>query len=280
MNQSMRNLVILLFIFSFNVLSQDSSGTAVIFNSSLSGSAGDAIYLQGSGFGTTPKLQFAYNDNNWTNVPTLSSSDEAVTLQLPNNQTQLPDLVQIRISSDGYNWSTPVAINQAKAYSFDTDQIGAGSTFRIFGRNLIFSRTPSVRLVDSADGSSHQASVNTNGSQAYALSAIAPGDIQAGHTYYVYVSNGYNGNASSGGETVAPATLQGRSSGPDYWNLGVPWAANLNFTNNVYNVMTDPRLPQHAHADGSDGDREAIGGAIAAAETGWRRHRLPARRNV
>jgi hypothetical protein len=107
--------------------------------------------------------------------------------------------------------------------------------------------------------------VNTGNSQAYVLAATAPNDIQAGHTYYVYVSNAYNGNTNSGGETRAGMTLQGRASGNDYWQLKVPWAADLNFTHNVYNVQTDGRLQQHARGDGSAGDRGAIGEAIADA---------------
>jgi hypothetical protein len=129
----------------------------------------------------------------------------------------------------------------------------------------MFSRTPTVRLVDAAGGSSHTASVETANSKSYLLAVTAPSDIQPGHTYSVYVSNAYNGNGSSGSETVAPVTLQGRASGEDYWNLGVPWAADLNFISNIYNIQTDTRLSQHATGSGSPEDLGIIASAIYAA---------------
>jgi len=183
-------------------------------------------------------------------------------VQFPASLTRLPDLVTIQVSADGVNWSSPAYINQAAAYSFDTNQVGPGNSFRTFGRNLVFSRTSTVRLVDAADGSSHAAAVNTGASTSYALVATAPSDIQANHTYSVYVSNGYNGNGTSGGETVAAMTLTGRAAGGDYWNLGVPWAADLNFTGNVYNIQNDPRLALHANGSGAAGDAAAINNAL------------------
>jgi len=224
--------------------------------------AGDVVYLQGSGFGTSPQVRYAFNDTNWAPLVPLTSSAEVAMVQFPSSLTRLPDLVAIQVSPDGANWSTPVYINQAKAYSFDTNQVGPGNSFRTFGRNLLFSRTSTVRLVDAADGSSHTASVNTGSSTSYALVATAPYDIQANHTYSVYVSNGYNGNGASGGETVAAATLTGRTSGGDYWNLGVPWAADLNFTGNVYNIQNDSRLTYHADGSGNAGDFNAINSAV------------------
>jgi parallel beta-helix repeat protein len=224
--------------------------------------AGDVVYLQGSGFGTSPQVRYAFNDTNWASIAPLSASSEAAMVQFPAGLSRLPDLMAVQVSADGYNWSPAVYINQAKAYSFDTNQVGPGNSFRTFGRNLMFSRTPTVRLVDGADGSSHSASVNTGSSTSYALVATAPYDIQANHSYSVYISNGYNGNGGSGGETLASASLTGRYSGSDYWNLGVPWAADLNFTWNVYNIQNDPRLTVHASGYGGTGDAGAIDNAI------------------
>jgi hypothetical protein len=241
---------------------QDAAGNPVIFHASSSGLAGDVIYLQGSGFGTSPQVQYSFNDSNWFSLEVLTSGSNAAMVQLPVSQTRLPDLMTIHISPDGSNWSSPIYVNQAKALSFDTNQIGAGNSFRIFGRNLIFSRTPTVRLVDSADGSVHYASVNTNSSSSYALAANAPSDIQANHSYSVYVSNGYNGNGASGGETLAEASIRGRVSGGDYWSLGVPWAADLNFTGNVYNVQADPRLSHRANGSGSTADASILTEAV------------------
>ena len=265
MIQLMRNLVLLLFIALIRAQCQDAAGNPVIFNVSPSALAGDVIYLQGSGFGASPRVEYSFNDSNWIGLSVLTSGSNAAMVELPASQTRLPDLITIHISPDGYHWSTPVYVNQAKALSFDTNQVGPGNSFRIFGRNLMYSRTPTVRLVDTSNGSNHWASVNTNSSSSFALAAYASSDIQPGHTYSVYVSNGYNGNGSSGGETLAAGTLQGRASGGDFWNLGVPWAADLNFTGNVYNVQTDPRLSQHASGNGSTADAGILTEAINAA---------------
>ena len=261
----MRNLVILLFIALFRALGQDASGNAVIFHISPTAAAGDVIYIQGSGFGASPKVEYSYNDSGWSSFSVITSGSNTAMVQLPTSQSRLPDLLTIRISPDGSHWSTPAYVNQAKALSFDTNQIGSGNRFRIFGRNLLFSRTPIVHLVDIADSAILDASVDTGSSTSYALTAIAPSGIQANHTYAVYVSNGYNGNGSTGGATLAPTTLLGRRSGTDYWNLGVPWASDLNFYSNVYNVQTDPRLSQHASGNGGTNDINVINSAIAMA---------------
>ena len=260
----MFKLVILLFISVLNTFAQDSSGNVVIFNASTTGLASDVVYFQGSGFGASPSVRYCFNDGNWASLAPLTSGENALTVQLPAN-LPLPNLLEVEVSADGYNWSSPVFLNQAKALSYDTNQIAAGSSFRIFGRNLLFALTPSVRFVDTADGSSQLGSVNTGGSTAYALMATAPASIQVNHTYQVYVSNGYNGNSGSGGETLAHETLQGRAGGGDYFNLGVPWAADINFTGNVYNVQTDPRLSRHATGTGSAMDIWTIFDAITAA---------------
>ena len=241
---------------------QNGAGQPVIFNASQTAFAGDVIYLQGSGFGNSPYVRYAYNDSNWSTVPVTTSGSDAALVQMPASQTRLPDLLAMEISPDGFNWSAPVYINQARALSFDTSQVAPGSSFRVFGRNLMFSRTPTVRMVDAADGSSHQASVNSATSQSYVLSVTAPTDVQPNHQYSVYVSNGYSGNAMGNAETVAALTLQGRTSGTDYWSLGVPWAADLSFANNVYNVQSDARLSQHATGTGSPSDLSTIAAAI------------------
>jgi len=244
---------------------QDASGDPVVFNVSPTAYASDVIYMQGSGFGATPHVQYSYNDSNWANLPVVTSGSNTAMVQLPAPQTRLPDLLTLRISADGSRWSSSVFVNQANALSFDTSQIASGNHFRIFGRNLHFSRTPTVRLEDNTTGSSSYASVNIANSSSYALSAIAPNGIQTGHTYSVYVSNGYNGNAEAGSETLAAAKLQGRAAGNDYWNLGLPWAADLNYTGNVYNIQNDPRLQTHANGSGSASDANAIQNAIYTA---------------
>ncbi len=261
----MRKLVIILLIALLRAQAQNAAGNSVIFNISSTATAGDVLYIQGSGFGSSPQVEYSYNDSNWVSLSVITSGSNTAMVRMPSTQTRLPDLLTIRVSSNGNNWSKPIFVNQAKALSLDSPQVGAGHQFRIFGRNLLFGRTPSVRLVDTADGSSHAATVNTGISKSYMLAATAPNDIVANHTYSVYVSNGYNGNASSGGETILPVTLQGRPSGVDYWQLGVPWAGDLNFSTNVYNVQTDKRLSQHATGNGSAQDLSVIAQAMWAA---------------
>ena len=56
--------------------------------------------------------------------------------------------------------------------------------------------------------------------------------------------------------------LEGTPIGPYYWHLRVPWAADFDYFKNVFNVKTDPRLVQHAAANGATNDRPAIQAAI------------------
>lgn len=249
----------------FRMPAQNASGDAVIFNASQTASAGDVVYLQGSGFGQSPVVQYSYNDSGWVGLSVITSGSETALVMIPTTQTRLPDLLTLRVSPDGSRWSSPAYVNRASALSFDTNQIAPASQFRIFGRNLMFSRLPTVRLVDAADGSSHPATVLPTSSKSYVLAVVAPADILPNHTYSSYVSNGYNGNGMSGSETVALKTLLGRAAGNDYWNLGVPWASDLKFSGNVYNIQTDPRLRLHSSGKGSTADLGVITAAVNTA---------------
>ncbi|RRB09659.1 hypothetical protein EHT87_31115, partial [Larkinella knui] len=57
-------------------------------------------------------------------------------------------------------------------------------------------------------------------------------------------------------------TLTATAPGQDYFQLGVGWAAKLDFYRNVYNVKTDPRLTLKATGDGVANDQPALQQAI------------------
>ena len=100
-----------------------SSSIPVILNHSDTAYAGDVIYLLGSEFGSTPYVQYSYNDSNWQALTVTSSANSVVLAKISPMELGLPDLMTIRVSANGSNWSKPVFINQAKAFSFDSDQI-------------------------------------------------------------------------------------------------------------------------------------------------------------
>ena len=250
-----------------SVLFSDAQTTSVpvILNASESANAGDVFFVQGSDFGTFPIVQYSFNDGNWTSIATLNAGHGYVSAQLPKTESRLPDLLTVRVSADSTTWSAPIYINQARGISLDSDQIAADAAFRIFGRNLYFNRMPSVRFVDQANGASSDALVETLTSTPYLLTVTAPSNVMAGHTYSIYVSNGYNGNDPSGGETLVGQTLTGRNNGTDYWNLGVAWAPDLTAYTNIFNARTDTRLALHATGNGVSDDTAALVGAVAAA---------------
>ena len=249
----------------FAIVTIQAQTPPVIVNSSETAGGGDVIFLQGSGFGSSPSVEYSHGYANWNYLTPSNSGEGFVSVQIPATDTQLPDLLTVRISPDNLNWSKAVFLNRARGTSLDTDEIIPGGSFRIFGRNLFFGKTPTVRFVDHADGSSSNAVVNVSSSYFYLLSVIAPLSVTAGHQYEIYVSNGYSGNSSSGDETLVSQTVVGRNGGADYWKLGVQWAADLTSFSNTYNVGTDHRLAVHALGDGSTDDTGAIASAVLLA---------------
>jgi hypothetical protein len=242
------------------------SATPLILNHSETSGNGEIIYIQGSDFGSNPLIEYSYNDANWTTVPTITSGDGTATFRIPGTETRLPDVVTVRVSADSVSWSPAVFVNTPDPSFLSTDQIATGSAFQIFGRNLYFSRTPIVRLVDQADGSSQTATVDVTKSQHYMLNVVAPNAIVPGHAYQIFISNGYSGNASTAVEAMVPETLRGRRAGADYWQLGLPWAADLDFYANVYDITSDPRLDGNfATGNGVTDDTGPIFHAIEAA---------------
>jgi hypothetical protein len=77
-------------------------------------------------------------------------------------------------------------------------------------------------------------------------SVTPPANIPQG-TYTVCVSNGLGSWPLAPMPCTEPIII--RSKGEDRFHLGVPWAADLKFANNIYNVVNDPRLEIHASGD-------------------------------
>lgn len=234
-------------------IASNSTSIPVIFNSSISGKAGDLIYLQGARFGSNPQVIL----NQKVQLKVVSEGNNYITAQIPGDVSTGAYGIQV---FNGTTYSKTVYLNQALGMSFDTPEIASSGRFRIFGRNLLLpGATPTVRFVDPATGASLKATAMVTGSDAYVLRVKAPSNVIPGVRYDVYASNGYRGTA---GETKADETLMGRKGGVDYWQLGVPWAADYDFYNNVYNVKTDSRLAVRAVGNGSKDDLPAIQQAI------------------
>ena len=62
----------------------------VILHSSKSAVAGDIIYLQGSQFGSTPFVQYSYNDSNWQFAKILSALRGYVSIQYQQRRPVCP----------------------------------------------------------------------------------------------------------------------------------------------------------------------------------------------
>ncbi|MBA3922368.1 MAG: hypothetical protein H0X31_11985 [Nostocaceae cyanobacterium] len=257
---------------SFAIASTISASTPIIFNSSISGNPGDVIGLQGAGFGSSPQVFLSLASNSAVPLATVNQGNNYIAAKIPADQPFGLYALQV---FDGTNYSKTVYLNQAHAMSFDTPEIAANGAFRIFGRNLLLpGASPTVKFVDPSTGVALSATVVTTGSDAYVLKAKAPSQVNPGVHYDVYVSNGYGGVA---GKTKADETLVGRKGGVDKWKLGVAWAADYDFYNNVYNLKTDPRLQVHAVGDGLNNDQPAIQQAInLAARSGGGVVYLPA----
>ncbi|MGL5838190.1 MAG: IPT/TIG domain-containing protein [Sphingorhabdus sp.] len=221
----------------------------IIFHATESAKAGDVVSLQGHNFGTSPEVRLSGSP-----LRTITSvRDRQVSVVLPDT---LPAGTPIRLTvSNGTDQSTEVVINRARATHFDTPEIGPGSRFRIFGRNLrLANHTPTVTIGGVA------ATVDQQASDAYTLSVTAPQSINAGQSYEVRVDNG-NGS----GAVVAERSLTGLASGADAFGLGVGWSGAFDFSANVYNVKTDSRLTTRAVGDGVANDLPAINAAIQRA---------------
>ena len=239
--------------------SADAAGAPVILNHSIHAEPGSLFSLQGEDFGASPQAWISINGGAAAQVATLNSGDNTLTAQLPFSGSGSYAVFVRGTSGD----SAPVLLNQAVGMHFDTPEMAPGATFRLFGRNLHQSSayTPRVDLVNVSTTTAYTTTIGATPGF-YSLSITAPADLPPG-SYEVWVSNG----AGDWNTVKTRAELQMivRATGTDYWNLGVGWAADLDFHANRYNVKTDPRLTLHAVGDGVANDLDAINAAITKA---------------
>ncbi len=241
------------------LFSSGAQAVPVILNHSIHAEHGSIICLQGDDFGVAPQAWVSINGAAAAAVATLNSGNNTVTAQLPFSGSGVYSVFVRGTSGD----SAPVFLNRAVGMHFDTPEIAPGATFRLFGRNLHHSAafTPRVDLVNTATSTAYTTTIGgTPGF--YSLTLTAPAVLPLGN-YEVWVSNG----AGDWSTVKSRAELQMivRAAGTDYWNLGVGWAADLDFFANRYNVKTDPRLTLHAVGDGVANDLGAINAAITKA---------------
>ncbi|WP_221622055.1 glycoside hydrolase family 55 protein, partial [Larkinella knui] len=213
--------------------------------------------LQGR-FGATAKAYFLKGTATTpTALPIQVQSANHLIVQIP-PQTGL-DLYQLWVEEQGQR-SPSVFVNQAQGHHFDSPEGSVGGSLRIFGRNLqLPGATPRVRLMATGSTTVHEAVIDQEQSDPYQLRMNLPTTLQPGQVYSVLVSNGLGGTA---GETRMELPLTATVSGTDYFQLGVGWAAKLDFYRNVYNVKTDPRLTLKATGDGVANDQPALQQAI------------------
>lgn len=221
-----------------------------IINSSPSAKPGEAISLQGS-FSATAKIYFQSAAGTQQLIPLTQRVGQA-TVQVPGSAPL--GRYQLWVE-EGSARSAAVAVNQAYGQHFDTPEVAPSSRFRLFGRNLqLPGSTTQVRI------GPYAATVNASLSDAYTLSVTAPSTLPAG-TYDVFVTNG-------SGETKVEQQLTAIAAGPDFFAIGLPWAAKFTaaITSNVYNVKTDARLGgRFAKGNDIDNDAPAIQNAIDVA---------------
>jgi hypothetical protein len=158
----------------------------VILNQPLTILPGNVVGVEGSGFGSSPRVFFQGMHGAQLQVKLIKGDNTFVAFEVPKSQPF--DVYKIAIS-DGANWSNVIAVNNPRAMHFDKPEIASGDSFRIFGRNLyVAPGSPTVTLVSGTDKLA--AAVDLSKSDAYGLTVIAPAGIVAGHNYYVLVSNG------------------------------------------------------------------------------------------
>ncbi|GAB3264718.1 hypothetical protein GCM10027347_31960 [Larkinella harenae] len=251
------------FLFWFSVLLssfsslQTATAQPCIFNASASARPGEAVNVQGH-FSANAKIYCSKGDAGASTVlPILVQSANHATVQLP-GQLGL-DVYRVWVEDQGQK-SPVVFINQAQGLHFDSPEVSAGGSVRIFGRNLLLpGATPRVRLMTQGSEAVHEAEIDLAKSDAYKLSIKVPATLQPGVAYSVLLTNGFGGSL---GESRMALTLAAIAPGTDYFQLGVGWGVKLDFYRNVYNVKTDTRLRVKAVGDGVANDQPAIQEAI------------------
>jgi hypothetical protein len=245
----------------FRATACSASSGPVVINSTESAQPGDVIGLQGSGFGPNPEVWFARVSGHetapqpMTRLEVLTGSDIFVAARIPS--TVMAGLYAVWIRGAGRH-AGPTWINRARPSGYEFPEVSPAGRFRIWGRNLAIPGSHSqVAFIDANRGTSFSAAVSD--ADQYQLSVIAPSNIVAGASYEIRISNGYGGKW---GVVTLSVPLPARRSGIDHWNLRVPWAADFDYFQNIFDVKRDPRLAQRARGDGTTNDRPAIQSAI------------------
>lgn len=234
------------------------AGQPAIFHANVSVRPGEALSLQGS-FGDQARAYLARAGNPPLELPVLVQRAGQATVQVPASLGL--DAYEVWVVEPGGQRSPSVFVNQARGMHFDSPEVAPGGKLRLFGRNLLLAgSTPQVRFAPRGGGGG-LATVDVSQSDAYVLALTAPASLVSGVTYDVFVSNGRGGAA---GETLVERPLLAIAPGPDYFGLGVGWAAKLDFTAtaNVYDIKSDPRLSSKATGDGNTNDLPALQAAI------------------
>lgn len=229
----------------------------MIFNINPSAKPGEAISIQGN-FESDAKVYLTQGTST-TPIPlhVLVQSTGQATVQIPARLNL--DLYQIWVDEQGQR-SPGVYVNKTCCMHLDSPEVTPGGSLRIFGRNLQLSGgSPRVRFVGHNGTDAQVGGIITEESDPYTLNVKVPATLQPGTTYSLFVSNGFGGEA---GETRMEQTVLAINTGPDYFQLGVPWASKFDFYKNIYNVKTDTRLSLKAVGDGQTNDQPAIQSAI------------------
>jgi len=231
---------------------------------------GELVSINGASFGATPEVWAHYVGEDGSTGPDvrwslLGSTDTALLTQVPSNMGGR--LWQVWVKTSG--GTSPVTyVNQARAMMVDWTEAAPGQNIRIFGRNMkaagSYAVTPYVRLVPST-GTKATFSIRATVIQSspYQLTFTVPSNIKARINYRVLVSNGAGG---SSGESEVPQRIVGLAPGTDSLGTGIPWATQMTFLNNIYDLKNDPRLVLRARGDGITEDSQALRAAIATAK--------------
>ena len=239
----------------------------VILTVSETVSAGNTMNIQGGGFSlaATANLQLIKSDG------TPDPAQNRI-MQIANQssfliQTVIPSdmpagLWAVRVSNPNGSVSGAKYVHQARGNGYDNQEVAAGSTLRIWGRNMLQPGGTYASSYATFTSGSTVLTAAATAADTFAMTITVSLGVNIGTAYTVKVSNGL---AGATGESVVPYPLTIRSGGLDPFALGVPWGADFTFSGNVYDVKTDNRLVLHAVGDGVTNDLPAVQAAVAYA---------------
>jgi hypothetical protein len=227
----------------------------VVFNYSSIANPKDVINIQGQNFTENCSVWCSTNGGAPKKLSVINRGNGILHVRMPDRL----GLYALSVR-DGKASSAPFYPNRANPVHFDSPEISAGGSMRIFGRNLNVSGF-APQVVFERNGRSFAATIKRKSADNILL-LKAPAKLALGE-YNVYVTNGMGRESLSRIRMTTKILV--RANGMDDLNLGVPWAANVTFARNTYNVKTDKRLSLHAIGDGKTNDQSAIENAINSA---------------